>query len=257
LWFRTSKHSIIQSLHHECERPDELPMDFTISCECGEEVSVSEWAAGSQIECGCGSTVKVPSLARLRADAGLASMDVPVAIQVSHLLESGELPTNTCIACQSSSTDVIPLVADCEQVHVQESGGSFFLNVLGILIFGWWIFFLFGKKQTHIHGRETIIPVPASVCHDCQRRLFQSQSNPSLYVFATVFWAVIVFASFLFHWACGVVAVFCGIVLWRVFASNSAARKQQTIKETLGSIPIYRKVFETYPDALVVIQQAG
>jgi len=41
-------------------------MEFSLPCECGQHVTVSEGAAGTDIPCKCGRTVHVPSLGMLR-----------------------------------------------------------------------------------------------------------------------------------------------------------------------------------------------
>ncbi|MEI8381778.1 MAG: hypothetical protein WCJ09_16740 [Planctomycetota bacterium] len=71
-------------------------MDFPIACECGNSVTVSEWSAGARIPCPCGRTINVPSSVTLRTNAGLPPVEIPLKIEVECLLESGELPPETC-----------------------------------------------------------------------------------------------------------------------------------------------------------------
>jgi hypothetical protein len=41
-------------------------MEYQLPCECGQMITVSEGSAGATIPCGCGRSVKVPSLSDLR-----------------------------------------------------------------------------------------------------------------------------------------------------------------------------------------------
>jgi len=41
-------------------------MEFSVPCECGQHVTVSEGTAGTDVICRCGRTVHVPSLGNLR-----------------------------------------------------------------------------------------------------------------------------------------------------------------------------------------------
>ncbi len=41
-------------------------MEFSVPCECGQNVTVSEGAAGTEVNCPCGRIIHVPSLGMLR-----------------------------------------------------------------------------------------------------------------------------------------------------------------------------------------------
>ena len=49
-------------------------MDFTVRCDCGRPMTVSEGSAGATLACPCGQPVAIPSLGKLRQSAGLTAV---------------------------------------------------------------------------------------------------------------------------------------------------------------------------------------
>ncbi len=224
-------------------------MDFTVLCECGAVITVPMTSAGTQLQCSCGSTVEVPSLAQLRSNAGLAAVDVPLDYEVSRLLETGELPTDTCVECGSAVAEVVKFVAVCEQFHVKKSGGL----AWAIMLISLGRFFIWQDEVVELHGRTTIIPVPASLCDHCRRNLVHAPPTPLLKKLGTFAVIAGVCLLFLVHWAIAAVVVIGGL-LSRLSARLLLKRYQQHLKQSLSNIPVYGRVFEEYPDTLITIK---
>lgn len=221
-------------------------MDFSIACQCGAQIVVSEGSAGARMNCNCGRLVEVPSLAKLRSGAGLAPIDVPLEIEVQWLLNSGELPTAECVHCGSSVADVIRFQADCETVYVQKSGG---FSWTALILSGGRLF-LWDEKVVNYHGRETVIPVPVSMCFQCQRNLLREPPTAKLKLVGTLVLIGGIGALFFGYWSIAVIAAICGLAL-RVVAMTLQNRQHAGIKQMLSNVPIYQRIFEKYPDAVV------
>src|SRR5262245_13542895 len=96
-------------------------MEFHLRCECGEYVPVSEGAAGARVECPCGRTIVVPSLAELRKKAGLPTPRASAPLVIDHMLAHGELPTMTvCVHCHSPTDETAAVTAECEKAWTNE-----------------------------------------------------------------------------------------------------------------------------------------
>lgn len=221
-------------------------MDFSIACQCGAQIVVSEGSAGTRMNCNCGRVVEVPSLAKLRSGAGLAPIDVPLEHEIKWLLNSGELPTAECVHCGSSVADVIRFRADCETFYVQKSGG---LSWASLLLAGGGLF-LWDEEVVNCHGRETVIPVPAPVCYQCQRNLLNVPPTAVLKLVGTLVLMSAICALVFVYWPIAVIAALCGLAL-RVVATTLQTRHQVCIKTMLSNVPIYKAVFKKYPNAVV------
>src|SRR5262245_12422632 len=116
-------------------------MDFQVRCECGGYVVVCEGAAGARMECPCGRTVAVPSLAELREQAGLAAHRGSARFIIENMLAHGELPTMTaCARCNGATDDTVAVTAECEKAWGSEPGWITWLFVL--LLGGIWALLL-------------------------------------------------------------------------------------------------------------------
>ena len=97
-------------------------MQFTIQCECGESMQVSEGAAGSSRECRCGRTVQVPSSTQLRVLAGLPAQPPNPLADIPLMVAEGALPSlTTCARCNVETADSAVAIVDCE---IHDSSGE-------------------------------------------------------------------------------------------------------------------------------------
>jgi len=103
------------------------------------------------------------------------------------------------------------------------------------------------------HGREVHIPVPVRSCESCRDMLMREPANGVLKTSGTLLlWAGIV-SMVLFYYVTGALCLSPGIGLQRV-ALNQQTQYQRRLKDLLGNIPFYRRVFDKYPDAVVEVQ---
>jgi hypothetical protein len=234
-------------------------MDYSIRCECGHEIVVSEGAAGVRLPCDCGRIVDIPSLGALRKSIGLPAVDVPLEIEVWSRLESGELPPPQCVGC-GKDAEPISYVAECEQVDELTShdkwplvqGLVFAMGLLAnSLVFAYRIN---GQDETVTAtlGREVNIPTPVRCCAACRDRFIRKPTNDILRKARTLLlWSGII-SFLLFFYAIGAVAMAVGIGL-QSFASYQHARYQRRVKDLLSGVPFYKRVFEKYPGAAVEV----
>ncbi|MEI8383582.1 MAG: hypothetical protein WCJ09_25930 [Planctomycetota bacterium] len=237
-------------------------MDFSIRCQCGREMVVSEGSAGARIPCSCGGTVEIPSLGTLRTSIGLPTVDIPLEMEAQFMLDAGELPPPLCIGC-GHEAERISFVAECEQIHEQTSHDKWplvqgIVMAMGLLSNSLaFAFRINGEDETvtTIQGREVNIPVPVHCCESCRDRLIRQPTNQVLKVQkmsgSVLLWAGII-GILLYYYVIGVLALAAGIGLqWMV--SNKQAQHQRRLKELLSSVPTYKRVFEKYPDAIIEI----
>ena len=234
-------------------------MDYSIRCECGHEMRVSEGSAGARIPCNCGRIVEIPSLGALRTSRGLPAVDVPLEIEVLSKLESGELPPSTCIGC-GKGADRIWYVAECEQIHERTSrdkwplfqGIAFAIGLFAnLLVFTYRVN---GRDETvtTMHGREINIPVPVRCCESCRDTLIREPTNGVLKTFGTLLvWAGMV-GLMLFYYVIGVASLLVGISLQWVVSSRQV-QYQRRLRDLLSNIPFYKRVFDKYPDAVIEV----
>lgn len=231
-------------------------MDFLIACECGEQFRVSEWSAGARLPCRCGRTVAVPSSMELRASAGLPEIDIPLKEQVLARLKSGELPPPDCLECGTGAAEVTPFVAECERAYKKKSADHHLSGMLVMAmsgaILGFMGMFLFRRTSVELLGRDTIIPVPAGLCPQCRGRL---QPLVPLWLLSTLGLGLLigaVVAFFLSGWQIAA-GLLTGWLIVRITTAVLRWNSQQRIRQTLSSIPLYQRVFEKYPAAVVTI----
>lgn len=223
-------------------------MEFTVSCSCGRVQTVSEGSAGARIACACGEMVDVPSLAQLRKQAGLSAVEVAVEFQIARLVETRELPPPSCIMCGSNSADQMSFAAICEQIYVQKSGGFSWFTLLCSL----GNFMAWRPTEISMHGRNTIVPTPVSACDHCRRQLMHTSSQ----VFAALLALAGVVAMLMLSRQSGM--IFFGLAFVAYFYSGwSNKHRQRALKQWLGQIPLYKQLFDKYPDTVLQLVPEG
>jgi hypothetical protein len=145
-------------------------MSYDVRCACGKAHAVSAADAGASLRCGCGGTVEVPALHRLRTAAGEAG--VSPAVQIQGMLLQNELPgTRACACCHRDTDHRIRVSVVCERVitvspHASGSAallGCFALGLAGLLA-GWVAKAGLPPKQ---HGTDVSFTLPVCVCEVC------------------------------------------------------------------------------------------
>jgi len=148
-------------------------VDFKIDCQCGKQNTVSGGSAGATIVCACGQAIAVPSLSKLREQAGLPPYDPGPLMLIQHLLATNQLPgTNRCGACEQETDRVVEVRAQCETGYRTESNDRSFGEVLfWILVF--WPVLLFKSRRRTVNdfGRDTVLSLPLPVCDGCRQSL--------------------------------------------------------------------------------------
>src|SRR5262245_25842314 len=96
---------------------------YPVTCDCGATHHVDATAAGSKLACCCGCSVEVPSLVRLKANAGEASISAD--FEIEHLLATNSLPVEpNCYNCDIATTHCRHVLTECERVIVQAESSS-------------------------------------------------------------------------------------------------------------------------------------
>jgi hypothetical protein len=63
-------------------------MEYRLACECGQQISFSEGAAGNTLQCACGRSVTVPSLGELKKHW---TVDTEAAVAAKTRLSAAQL----------------------------------------------------------------------------------------------------------------------------------------------------------------------
>jgi hypothetical protein len=100
-------------------------LQATLTCECGKSHIATEKNAGSQIPCGCGRLVAVPTLSKLRTQAGKdAYVTNPAEAIRKHQRESGSPAGDRCILCGSTSPIHYTYDAVCESSRLKAASSD-------------------------------------------------------------------------------------------------------------------------------------
>jgi hypothetical protein len=144
-------------------------MEFTLDCACGRSVVVRSSEAGTNVACGCGANVAVPSLSRLRAMSGIGSYESGPIDAIRRMLAEGTLPPGeTCAVSGRPTRDVMLLHIQCERVHAAYDNTK--LMLLAFLVTPLALFALRNDQREAV-GRDTSIVVPLRVSCEYHRRL--------------------------------------------------------------------------------------
>jgi hypothetical protein len=227
-------------------------LDFELRCMCGQQVSVSDGAAGTTVECPCGRAIAVPSLSELRRQAGVPALRVSPALLIAHMLASGELPTvTTCAHCDSPTDQTADVTAECEKVWIRRTGGVSW--VIALLLFGVWGLLLRPREgEAKEYGRNLVLHLPVRMCRSCQRQLSHDSLAASL-EFVAVVLALLAGLVLFFLWTAWGWSLLAGSLLMWGEARVVRARRRRAIMSLLRREPLYEQLFTDYPDANVVL----
>jgi len=223
-------------------------MQFDIDCECGKTHAVNKTAAGTNLACSCGRSVSIPSLAKLRRSAGLKGVEESPTNRVTSGVSAGILPPQECFVCGHAEGDQYELVAICESSTARTSGGFDWMVFLLTLFLSPLIVFSWKKETTRVIGRDTVVPVPISVCYSCKGTL----PRPYLLtILRAIRWTlvligcVVLFREFVISPA--LVAVISGILLVFFIERFMEWRAQSKYRSLLYTVRDYRLLIDHFP----------
>jgi hypothetical protein len=172
--------------------------------------------------------------------------------RIKRLVGVSELPVmGRCLRCGvANSSDVLSTRLDCERSTVHREGGLRFLYIP----FLFWMLWE-EEERVEVRGHDTNVPAPVCVCGPCQQSL--RERKKSLYMWLPLLLIPLGSIAAFFHLfaglsiiAAGVVIGFVWIHIWQVMASRA---HQNTLKNLLCQIPVYRQMLASYPHAFVVL----
>ena len=232
-------------------------MEFSVSCDCGQSITVSEGSAGSNQKCPCGKIIQVPSLAKLRTQLGLPPVEPEPDIEVLALVKAGALPPGTCIGCGLEGTSVLPMEAVCEEMYAEHQGEvPVIFGLFGIII----LFFVTGGRgfsrgpdDVQLRGRDVIVPVPGKVCDRCRMGSWQPPVRWVWNRAGDLCLLVAIGLAIYFQWIPALIAICCGLGFY-IYARVAYANYQRKIKRLLASIPEYKLLFDKFPETYFRLQ---
>jgi hypothetical protein len=146
---------------------------YPVPCACGATLEVAGSAAGTTVPCRCGRSVEVPSLVRLKASVGQAS--VSADFEIEQLLVAGALPVESnCVLCHRPTSNQAKYLVTCEVATVDAGEMPWWQKILVVMAFGVIGFGVYGGWQVRrpsVRGRDVILPLPIRVCPDCVETL--------------------------------------------------------------------------------------
>ncbi|MBI1916441.1 MAG: hypothetical protein HYS12_17160 [Planctomycetes bacterium] len=224
-------------------------MQFSVPCyACGKRLLVSEGAAGAHLQCECGWEVMVPDLLTLRQQAGLPSHEARPAELIAHLVNVGELPEGrACAGCGQDTDEVVETVAQCERLWSHDPGDT---NVALAWLVHWALPLLVKESEERVFNRGLAVPVPLRLCKGCQGPL-----GPSVLLWAAGFLKLLcgisaVLVLFFVPWlGAGLLAV--ALLAWGTERAVRR-RRQATARRLLRRVPLYDRLLEDYPNAVIV-----
>jgi hypothetical protein len=226
----------------------EASMDFSISCDCGRSLVVSEGLAGASATCECGGRVKVPSLKELRSNAGLAAVPIAPEDQIAGMLADGQLPGDKCLCCGQSTQSFLDYEAHCESQLSRGSDPD-----------GWLFAFLFltrlmpvmqhDANRFEVMGRDTIVPVKLGICESCQSRLPLGSGR----MLGGVAIMLLIAALPAFWFDSRVALTMAGIaVVCQLLASHQRRASRAAVRDVASRISAYKELFRKFPHALIL-----
>lgn len=151
-------------------------MSYEVRCECGKAYPVGAADAGVSFPCGCGKTVEVPPLHRLRSAGG--EVAVPILVRVRNLIANGLLPgPRVCALCSQPTRGMARVGLGCEptpgepDVRTGQALGCFFGFLLGSP-FG--IVEAATAEAIRRESPDLSLVVPLPVCGQCRPRLSET-----------------------------------------------------------------------------------
>jgi hypothetical protein len=192
--------------------------------------------------------VVVPLLEEFRGRPALTSAS-SVERRVERLIAVGELPlTDACTRCGAMQTiKVVNVDCGCEWASVRTGGGYRFLILPFFHIIHWQ-----EKPWVEVRGRDTVIPVPLSLCPECSWKL--SRPKKWVYLLAGVLLLLVSYLLLNVHWLLGL--CIAPLVLVSYFHYRwVSARQQRALKDVLQKVPVYRQLLTKYRYAFLALHQ--
>ena len=228
-------------------------MSFSVRCQCGKTIPVSETDAGALLECTCGEVVQVPALSELRRQAGLPAYTASAADQIAYMLAHRELPQPQCAGCGMLTEETVDASVDCEKTWTKDP--SVLTHVFVALVSPWIWAIWSGQQMYRQEGREfgrgLTVYLPLRLCSACREAI-----RPSIWlrVSRPCKWAFLVLGVgiVLFYDIRGLYLVAGAAVPWAMERSMKNAR-QAVIHRFFMRVPIYQQLLEEYPKAEIVI----
>jgi hypothetical protein len=155
-------------------------MNYSVSCECGQNRSVASTEAGNEIVCICGRKISVPPLHILRRQAGQTVETPELLIRV--MLESRTLPEELekphCLHCLELAPKIRIFRAECERrvpkrFSPGDSSGIFFLAILAGPL--WALLAYFAGRRDNLTGDDITFELPVRLCDRCAAQLSPAQ----------------------------------------------------------------------------------
>jgi len=219
-------------------------MEFHIDCPaCGKKLAVGEGAAGAHLPCACGWEVVVPDLPTLRQQAGLPAHDPPPPHVIARMMRDGELPPEGCLGCGKAAAEVVETVAECEPPWVETHGGLFVVGLLFGVIYR-------EERETKEYGQGLTVRVPVRLCPRCRRSLTRRVLLTGLRLLTYALLLAVIPAILAIAFWVGLVLAAAAALAWAGVRAVRRSR-QRAIKALLGWVPVYRRLLEIYPDAVV------
>jgi hypothetical protein len=152
-------------------------VQHTLSCQCGESVTVEETAAGSTVPCRCGRMLVIPRLGELRRQAGIVRPSFSPALEIEAGLLAGTLlEGDKCLVCEAATDGLIYCLAECEKAPIENLGPSKWTLLVAFLTFGFLgslaVSLASSKSEdAKVWGEDRTFTLPMRVCPKCQREL--------------------------------------------------------------------------------------
>jgi hypothetical protein len=149
-------------------------MNYELTCECGDKLTVRETAAGATEMCRCGRSIVVPSLHILRRMAGVPEPGLAPELVVETLLLAGKLPQEEgCVLCGVRTETLIYCKTDCERAYVASGQPRWWAYALGFLTCGWLgvLAAAASRRADREWGKDRIYDLPLRICVACRPSL--------------------------------------------------------------------------------------
>lgn len=142
---------------------------YPVPCECGVVHEVAASAAGTSLACVCGKSVRVPSLAKLKASVGQTA--VSADFELARILGTGRLPVeDTCGVCGQKTDNRLQVPVVCEQQELKKEHtvvGSLVSRALVSLLTLGFLRYDPGDDPGQQVGRNVAYLLPIRVCTTC------------------------------------------------------------------------------------------
>jgi hypothetical protein len=160
--------------------------------------------------------------------------------------------SRACLACGSTTAEIVPLMIICERADYQEGWGVT-LNFVPITV-----------QEAKVVGRDVYCPAPVFLCQLCQERLLPSRTRLTLRASRPLL-AISGFAfalfSFLFFDGKGLIvwppiliggSIVACLIHWRM-----TRHSQGHIKHVLRQSPDLTTVLDRFPNSVVAVARPG